>query len=487
MLFILKLHPEITIKSRDVRKRYTRLLELNVRKVFKHRKISVDICSQWDKLVLRLNPIERSRMDEIAAAFQAIPGLHQAEQVVESQFDNLDELVTQITEHFADRVKGQSFAVRVKRKGSHAFSSTELARATGGALLKNADGATVDLRRPAVLVNVEVDGQTLRMQEQVFPGMGGMPLPSQEDVLCLISGGYDSAVAAYHMIRRGARTHFIFFNLGGREHELAVRQLCAQLWQTYSVSHKVKFMAVDFAPMMNAIAEHVHSGVSGVVLKRMMLRVAEAFAKQLNIKALVTGECLGQVSSQTLSNLHTIDQVTDRMVLRPLIATDKESIIEQARHIGTEDIAKSIPEYCGVLSRNPSVDVSTEQAELAEQPLDEALIAQMVRATDVEDIRKIDDALEAQLHEAECIISPASQQVILDIRAPEEVELKPLNAAPSDVQTLPFFRLENQFPTLDPKTTYLLYCERGVMSRLQALFLQERGFTNVGVYRADNA
>ena len=126
-------------------------------------------------------------------------------------------------------------------------------------------------------------------------GLGGFPIPTQETVLSLLSGGFDSGVASYEFIRRGARTHFCFFNLGGDAHEVAVRQIAYFLWKKYSSSHPIKFISVDFAPIVDDILTNVDNGQMGVVLKRQMLRAAARVAHYVKAQALVTGEAIGQV------------------------------------------------------------------------------------------------------------------------------------------------------------------------------------------------
>ena len=115
--------------------------------------------------------------------------------------------------------------------------------------------------------------------------MAGFPLPTQDDVLSLMSGGFDSGVASYQMIRKGARTHFLFFNLGGAAHEIGVKQASYYLWKQYSSTHKVKFITVDFEPVVAEILENVENSQMGVVLKRMMMRAGSTVAEKLNIQA----------------------------------------------------------------------------------------------------------------------------------------------------------------------------------------------------------
>src|SRR5690606_3472936 len=158
-------------------------------------------------------------------------------------------------------------------------------------------------------------------------GLGGYPLGEQDPVLSLISGGFDSTVSTYLCIKRGLRAHYCFFNLGGRAHELGVKEVAYYLWNKYGSSHRVKFITVPFEDVVREILESVDNAYMGVVLKRMMLRAAEKVAASLEIPALVTGESVAQVSSQTLINLSVIDRATDMLVLRPLSTMDKGEII----------------------------------------------------------------------------------------------------------------------------------------------------------------
>lgn len=224
-------------------------------------------------------------------------------------------------------------------------------RYVGGGLNQHIESARVKLKQPDVTVNLEIEDDRLLLIKGRYEGIGGFPIGTQEDVLSLISGGFDSGVSSYMLMRRGCRVHYCFFNLGGAAHEIGVRQVAHYLWSRFGSSHRVRFVAINFEPVVGEILEKVDDGQMGVVLKRMMVRAASKVAERYGVQALVTGEALGQVSSQTLTNLRLIDNVSDTLVLRPLISYDKEHIIDIARKIGTEDFARTMPEYCGVISK----------------------------------------------------------------------------------------------------------------------------------------
>jgi thiamine biosynthesis protein ThiI len=255
------------------------------------------------------------------------------------------------------------------------------------------------------------------------------------------------------------------------------------LWKRFGSSHRVKFVAVDFDPVVNEILEKVDNGQMGVVLKRMMVRAASKIAQRLDIPALVTGEAVGQVSSQTLVNLGMIDKVSETLILRPLIATDKQDIIDTAKKIGTNDFAETMPEYCGVISNKPTVKAVESKLLAEEEKFDFAILQQVVeecRISDIRDVAKEADQQVIEVHSDE--IAQDKEAVVLDIRSIEEQERKPFELEGVAVQHIPFFKLATQFGDLDQSKHYLLYCDRGVMSKLQALYLQDAGFKNVGVY-----
>ncbi|ALS99647.1 tRNA uracil 4-sulfurtransferase ThiI [Lacimicrobium alkaliphilum] len=483
MKFILKLHPEITIKSDSVRRRFTRILESNIRNLFKPYDFRIALWNRWDKLILEAKTTAPDELAQVLDQLKRIPGIEQCLQVQQSDYQDLHDIYLQVKAVWGDKLSGKRFAVKVRRRGKHEFTSMDVARYVGGGLNQHCDTAGVDLTNPQVLIELEVDKDQLLIINDRFRCLGGMPLPTQEDVVSLISGGFDSGVSSYQMIRRGARTHYCFFNLGGSEHEIAVKQVACYLWQRFGASHKVKFISVNFEPVVAQILERVDNGLMGVVLKRLMLQAATIVADNLAVSTLVTGEAMGQVSSQTLSNLAVIDRATDKLVLRPLICMDKSEIISLARDIGTEDLSKSIPEYCGVISNRPTVKADLEQVEQQQALIDQGLIESVVRAADVLDIRRIVKEADEEVREVETTQSLPDDAVILDIRSPEEEERSPLHVEDSEVKRLPFYRLSSQFAGLDQQRHYYLYCDRGVMSRMQALLLHEQGYTDVKVYR----
>ncbi len=483
MKFIVKLQAEITIKSRPVRKRFTKILESSVKNVLRRVDEQVTTRMNWDNIeVNTANNSPENRL-KLIDTLKSIPGIPMFLEVQQTDFTDLHDIYEKTAAVHAQNIENKTFCVRVKRTGKHEFNSIKVEQYVGGGLNQQVESARVKLSKPDFTVHLEIKNENLFIVTERHKGMGGFPIATQEDVLSLMSGGFDSGVASYQMIKKGARTHYCFFNLGGAAHEVGVKQVSYYLWNKFGASHRVKFFAVDFEPVVEEILENIDNGLMGVVLKRMMMRAAEKIANKMGIQALITGEAVGQVSSQTLTNLNVIDRVTETLILRPLIAYDKQDIIDIARKIGTEDFAKTIPEYCGVISKKPTVKAVLAKVEAEEANFDFSILDKVIEETRIFDIRDIGKESEEEIHAVDTLDNIPANSIVLDIRSPEEEDDNPLALDGVEIMHMPFYKLSTQFGDLDKSKEYLLYCDQGVMSKLQALYLLGAGFTNVKVYR----
>jgi len=482
MKFIIKLFPEITIKSKPVRKQFVRQLRSNIKKILKRIDETVVVIGQWDKIEVELHEASAERGEEIAAALQRIPGIANILLVTEHGFTDFDDIFEKTKSIYASMIAGKTFVVRVKRAGKHDFKSIDVERYVGGGLLKHTEGVAVDLHNPEVVVKLEIRNDTLYIIEKRYEGLGGFPIGSLDTVLSLISGGFDSTVSSYLTMKRGLRTHFCFFNLGGAAHEIGVKQVSLYLWEQYGSSHKVKFITIPFEEVVAEILKSVHHSQMGVVLKRMMLRASSQVAEDMNVQALVTGESVAQVSSQTLTNLSVIDKVTDTLVLRPLITMDKMDIIRLSAQIGTEDFAKTMPEYCGVISDRPTTCAKMHKIQREEDRFDFDVLDKAVADRVAVTIDEVMDSV-VTVEDVELVSTPSIDDVIVDIRHPNEAERRPLHLTNNEIVHIPFFELMSKTSELDLSKRYLLYCEKGTMSQLHASHLKGEGFDNVLVYK----
>lgn len=484
LIFTVRLFPEITIKSPSVRKRWTKHLCENIRVLARRVEPRTSVVQDWDRIEVRVPGADASARVGMIDLLARIPGIANYSEVKSFKFDSLEDIYQRAHQAWADELPGKTFCVRVKRVGHHDFTSTQAEVFIGGELNQNVQTAGVKLKNPDITVHIEIKNHQFFIVDGKYAGLGGFPMGTQESVLSLVSGGFDSTVASYMMIKRGIRTHYCFFNLGGRAHEVAVKEVAYYLWQKYASTHRVRFITVPFEGVVKEIMEKVDPSNMGVILKRMMLRAADKVAEKGGIEALVTGEAVAQVSSQTIPNLSIIDRVTEKLTLRPLIVTDKMDIIKVARQIGAEGFSASIPEYCGVISVKPSARVKLSSIERDEELFDFDVLDEALGGCRVQFIDQLMKGVGDEVA-IEKVSELPDGAIVIDIRHPDERELRPLAVADHPLLCIPFYTLDGELVNLDAEACYYLFCERGVMSELHAGHFHDAGLRNVAVYRPD--
>jgi thiamine biosynthesis protein ThiI len=300
-----------------------------------------------------------SAAEPVRAAAATVFGIASVDTVRDVEFSNIEGLARAVGEISVGEVTGMTFAVRVKRRGYHEWNSMDLARLIGSELLEPSAG--VDLSNPDVEVRVTVlDDRAFLVVDHVRAA-GGLPLGTQDPVLCLVSGGFDSVVAAWMLMSRGCPVDFVHFSLNcaQSDHALAVAR---ELWTRWGHGTQPTVHLVEFQPVKDALYEHVDARMRQVTLKVMMAKAASEIASDAGIAALVTGDALGQVSSQTLPHLVAVSKSVDTPLLRPLLGLPKESIIDLARRVGTAELSARAQEVCDLSAGGPVATAASEYA-----------------------------------------------------------------------------------------------------------------------------
>jgi len=258
-----------------------------------------------------------------------------------------------------------------------------------GAFVQKRTGAAVRLSNPDRTFYVEIVEKRAFLYFKKSPGAGGLPYGTGGKVLCLLSGGIDSPVAAYRLMRRGCRVLYVHFHSYPHtsiESQDKVRQILSILSRFQLQS---RLFMVPFADVQKEIVAHAPIKLRVVLYRRFMVRIAQSIARRERAHALVTGDSLGQVASQTLENIRTISNAVSIPIFRPLIGNDKEEIIRTAREINTYDISILADQDCCSLfvPRHPETKSSLKQAEDAEAELDiPELVHSCLRATTRESV-----------------------------------------------------------------------------------------------------
>jgi thiamine biosynthesis protein ThiI len=267
----------------------------------------------------------------------------------------------------------ESFAVRARRSYSVIEQTSQEINVAVGQQIKDATGARVDLKRPDATIWIELFGKQAVVYRRRVIGPGGLPAGVSGKMLVLLSGGIDSPVAAWRMGRRGADVELVHFHGQPFTDPSSIRQASDLATVLAGYHLKLPLHLIPLADVQREIVTHAPASLRVVLYRRTMMRIAAALAAERGALAIVTGDSLGQVASQTMENLRSVDAaVRDTQVLRPLIGFDKQEIIDSAKAIGTFDISSRSYQDCCVLfePRSPATRASVEQADDAESGLD---------------------------------------------------------------------------------------------------------------------
>ena len=452
-LAVLRLSGELSTKARATRRRFLGQLVQNLREALAAEGVPAQVERAHERVYLV--PAD-ARAVELATRVFGVQSISLAERTA---FDDLADLVARSAERFAADVAGRSFAVRARIVGGSetaAFGARDVERELGTALLPGA--RRVDLSAPEVTVRVEVHRGQAHLFRDSLPGAGGLPLGTEGRAVALVSGGFDSAVAAWQLLRRGVRLDYVFCNLAGRTHELGALRVMKVIAERWSYGDRPRLHALDFRPVVRELMERSAPRLWQILLKREMLRAAERVARSVRGQAIVTGEALGQVSSQTLANLAAISEATALPIFRPLIGFHKDEIISLANRIGTGPLSAAVGEYCAIVPRRPATAARLADVRRAEEARDGGALEHALKTSVRIDLRDFDPDRELLADLA--VESVPAGATLLDLRTRDEF------AAwhPEGALRLDFPEALRAYPSFARDREYVVYCEHGLKS-----------------------
>ena len=277
--------------------------------------------------------------------------------------------------------KSQTFAVRASRIGAHDFSSKEVNEVVGSAVLKAVHGSKVNLSHPNRTIFVEIRGSDAYVFAEKRAGVGGLPVGTQGGVVTLLSYGIDDPVATYLMMKRGCIVFPILFYNESHMDKRARNRAVAMAKRLADFYPKLELRMVPFGEILREFVDKAPSELTCVLRKRAMLRIANIIAKQVKAEAIATGESLEQqVAGQTLANLMVIDDVSELLVLRPLVGMNKVEIERIARSIGTFSISIKSTAECSAASPYPKTYTNLEKVLEVESRIDIAAMIKLALA-----------------------------------------------------------------------------------------------------------
>ncbi|EGQ3713382.1 tRNA 4-thiouridine(8) synthase ThiI [Staphylococcus pseudintermedius] len=356
---ILVRYGELTLKGGN-RKTFVSQLRSNVKRALMPLK-GYEVKANRDRMYIQLEP--EADIEEMMTRISKVFGVHSISPVLK-----LEKSMDAVYEHarlFAQNYEaGDSFKIEVKRSDKNfEYETFAIQRMVGGEVLKSNTSLHVDVRQPDHEIKVEVRLDAIYMYDRIIPAIGGLPVGTGGKTLLMLSGGIDSPVAGMEVMRRGVTIEAIHFHSPPFTSEKAKEKVIELTRIMAERVDSIRLHIVPFTEVQKQIHKVVHERYTMTSTRRMMLRIADKVVYQIGADAIVNGENLGQVASQTLKSMYAINAVTNTPILRPLLSLDKEEIVQKAKDIGTfETSIQPYEDCCTIFTpKNPVTEPQFEK------------------------------------------------------------------------------------------------------------------------------
>ncbi|MFB3763619.1 MAG: tRNA uracil 4-sulfurtransferase ThiI [Methanotrichaceae archaeon] len=352
-------YSEIALKSLPVRRRWEDVLISNIQKALPKCKVR----KSWGRIWLE-GPVDPERLKKVF-------GIVSFSECERCSLQDLDSYIMDFCARSA-LSEAKTFALRLRRVGDHPFTSQEKTVELADKILERFANLKVNLDDPDVTIHVEIRDWNCYLYRDVIKGAGGLPLGVEGKLVALFSGGIDSPVAAWMMMKRGCKIIPVYADLDFFSSESALKRAEAviEALRAYQPDIELRVVKDDFLRRAKEILQKGNlENYTCLVCKRRMYRVAESIANEVGAKGIVTGESLGQVASQTLDNLFVLDSAINMPIYRPLIGFDKVEAEGIARKIGTFDASIMPAESCKAVPHKPATKGKLEKVLKVEEEL----------------------------------------------------------------------------------------------------------------------
>lgn len=360
-------YSEIGLKGHKARDRMEQILVRNLTRGLHNVGISAVVTRSAGRIFVSDGEDDAGIADVLSRTM----GIKSFSRAVKRSFRTLDDIAHISVELWNNLLNGKKFAVRARRSGTHDFQSRDIMQHVGDALFPFSAG--VDLGNPDVECSIEVRDTIAYFYTESLPGPGGLPLGSEGKLVALVSGGIDSPVAAWYAMKRGSPVDLIFCSLAHPVDTRDFIRAALPLIQKWSHGYDPKIHILDGRKLVESLTDRTRFSMPNITYKRILYVIAQRIASDSGAHGIVTGESLGQVSSQTPESLHATAHNLDIPVMRPLLGFDKDEIMAVARRIGTFP-ERSSGEFCSLFAANPitkpsvsALDADMENFDLLEE------------------------------------------------------------------------------------------------------------------------
>lgn len=347
---------ELSTKGKN-KKEFIKVLANNIKAALADFK-DVEIISQFDHIYVKLNDNDPQKVIEVLQDVSGIQGLSLVYKTSED-IENLRKVCLELVK----QEEGKTFKVHSKRANKkYPMISDQLNREIAKVILQNTD-LKVDVHNPDILVSIEIRNEGAYIFTHTYKGAGGYPLGVGGKIMHMLSGGIDSPVAAFLLMKRGIKIECIHFASPPYTNVGVIEKLNDLLGKLNKYQPEIRLNIIPFTKLQEEIYAQSDESYAITLMRRMMFRLADRLAKRRHCMAISSGESVGQVASQTLESMNVINDVTNMPVLRPVVCYDKTDIIELARKIDTFDISiRPFEDCCTIFApKNPKTKPSLEK------------------------------------------------------------------------------------------------------------------------------
>ncbi|HEY9581638.1 MAG TPA: tRNA uracil 4-sulfurtransferase ThiI [Savagea sp.] len=380
---ILVRYGELSLKGRN-RNLFVQRLRKNVKFQTKDLE-TVSVHAERDRMFIRAE--DESEIEEVLQRLQHVFGIHSYSPIARTE--RTDEAIEKLVLDVLSMkdLTGKTFKVEAKRADkTYGKTSQQIQQWIGAHALRNYPELTAQMKNPDFVLHVDIRRDAAYVSSEVYKGPGGFPVGSSGRSLLMLSGGIDSPVAGYYMMKRGVALEAIHFASPPYTSDLAKEKVLDLAEHLSKFGPTIKVHVIPFTKIQKLIDEKIPANLTMTVTRRLMMRIADRVREERGLLGIVTGESIGQVASQTLESMTAINAVTETPIIRPLVTFDKSEIIETSEHIGTYDISiRPYEDCCTIFTpANPTTKPRLDKVEHFEGQVDfEELITEAVSEREV--------------------------------------------------------------------------------------------------------
>lgn len=380
---ILVRYGELSLKGRN-RNLFVQRLRKNVKFQTKDLE-TVSVHAERDRMFIRAE--DESEIEEVLQRLQHVFGIHSYSPIARTE--RTDEAIEKLVLDVLSMkdLTGKTFKVEAKRADkTYGKTSQQIQQWIGAHALRNYPELTAQMKNPDFVLHVDIRRDAAYISSEVYKGPGGFPVGSSGRSLLMLSGGIDSPVAGYYMMKRGVALEAIHFASPPYTSDLAKEKVLDLAEHLSKFGPTIKVHVIPFTKIQKLIDEKIPANLTMTVTRRLMMRIADRVREERGLLGIVTGESIGQVASQTLESMTAINAVTETPIIRPLVTFDKSEIIETSEHIGTYDISiRPYEDCCTIFTpANPTTKPRLDKVEHFEGQVDfEELITEAVNEREV--------------------------------------------------------------------------------------------------------